>query len=223
MLPLRDNLKVHKSAVVVWTLIIINVLVFSYEVVNPNPAGFVSKWGLVPSQVDFGIPVSLIPFFTANFLHGGFIHLLGNMWFLAVFGRSVEAAFGHFKFLFFYLFWGLVAFAAQYFLIAGSNLPMIGASGAVAGILGAYLVFYPQARVLTLVPIFIILTTVWIPAFFFIPYWFLIQLFSGTAQVVQGVGAEAGVAFWAHVGGFIAGFLTAKFSQTKFKRIYYGL
>ncbi|HMB65366.1 MAG TPA: rhomboid family intramembrane serine protease, partial [Patescibacteria group bacterium] len=102
-------------------------------------------------------------------------------------------------------------------LIAGSSVPMIGASGAVAGILGAYLVFYSDARVLTLIPIFIVFTTAWIPAFFFIPYWFLIQLFSGTAQVVQGVGAEAGVAFWAHIGGFVAGYITAQFYKKKIK------
>lgn len=221
MIPLRDNLKVNKGNYVVWGLILVNLAVFFVQLGVDDPKSFVEKWGLVPAEVNFLRLSSLVPFLTAIFLHGGFVHLLGNMWFLGVFGRSVEAAYGRLKFLFYFLFWGILAFSVQYLFIPKGSIPMIGASGAVAGVLGSYLVFYSRARVLTLIPVFFFITTAWIPAFIFLPYWFLIQFFSGATQVVQGVGAEAGVAFWAHVGGFIGGYITAKKYEKKIKPAYF--
>lgn len=213
MIPLRDNLKVRARSHVVWGLILVNLAVFIVQLSVGAPKAFIEKWALVPARINFFNLDTLTPFLTAIFLHGGFIHLLGNMWFLGVFGRSVEARFGHLKFLFYYLFWGVLAFLVQYLFAPESSIPMIGASGAVAGVLGAYLVLFSRARVLTLIPVFFFITTAWIPAFIFLPYWFLIQFFSGASQIGQEVGSQAGVAFWAHVGGFIVGYITAKSYQ----------
>lgn len=188
----------------------INGGIFLWEITCGQTQAFIFKWGLVPAGINFFDLSTLHPFITGMFLHGGFIHVLGNMWFLAVFGKAVEAAYGHIKFIIAYIFWGILAFLVQYFLMRDSQIPMVGASGAIAGVLGSYLVFYSRARVLTLVPIFFYITVIWIPAFFFIPYWFFIQVFSGVTQVAQGAMAGPQVAFWAHIGGFVAGYFTAK-------------
>jgi len=151
----------------------------------------------------------LIPIFTSMFLHGGWLHLLGNMLFLFVFGRSIEDRFGHLKFLFIYFLGGLGGALVHIVLSTGSRVPTIGASGAIAGVLGAYFVSFPSARITTLIPIFFFFWTVELPALLLLGYWFLIQFFSGfQMQAIQSATA-GGVAWWAHVGGFIVGVLLA--------------
>ncbi len=144
----------------------------------------------------------LLPFLTCLFLHGGWLHLIGNMWFLWVFGDNVEDRLGRVRFLLFYLACGVAASALHVFFNLDSNIPTIGASGAIAGVLGAYVLLYPRAKVLTLIPIFILITTAWIPAYVFLGLWFLFQWWGAQSSLFGGAG---GVAYWAHVGGFLAG------------------
>lgn len=139
------------------------------------------------------------------FLHGGWLHILSNMLYLYIFGDNVEDALGHGKYLFFYLFCGFLSFLAQILINTSSMVPNIGASGAVAGVLGAYLILFPSARVVTLLPLFIIFTMVEIPAYFFLGFWFFMQLLGGTAQLGHQNPFSGGIAFWAHIGGFVAG------------------
>jgi membrane associated rhomboid family serine protease len=141
------------------------------------------------------------------FLHGGWLHILGNMLYLYIFGDNVEDFLGHARYLLFYLIVGMASFAAQISLNTHSMVPNVGASGAIAGVLGAYIVLYPRARVVTLLPLFIFFTVVEIPAFFFLGIWFLIQFVSGAVSIGEGTALSGGVAWWAHVGGFVAGIL----------------
>ena len=152
----------------------------------------------------FDAPATLAPLVTSMFLHGGWMHLLGNMLYLHIFGDNVEDRLGHFRYLFFYLATGIVAGVAQLVISPNSSLPMVGASGAIAGVTGAYFLFFPRARVVTLVPVFIFIQIVELPAVFFLFFWFAFQLLLG----IGSLGTDAsggGVAFWAHIGGFIAG------------------
>ena len=177
---------------------------------------FIQKYGLVPSQV-LERPFTL---FSHMFLHGGWFHVVGNMWFLWIFGDNVEDRLGRVRYLYFYILTGLSAAFAQIFvslLVGGGDVPMVGASGAVSGVLGAYVRLFPFAKILALVPVFFFLTFVEIPALVFIGLWFLIQLLNGLITLpVQGLG---GVAWWAHIGGFVAGyFLVGWFLK---RRSYY--
>lgn len=217
MLPLRDR---NPSGIVPWVtygLIAANALAFAYEFSMPREelVGFVQDFGLVPARVtaalrgDAGLlGALLVPLFASMFLHGGLVHLLGNMWFLYIFGDNVEGRLGHAMFLPFYLACGLAAGALQCIVDPGSSAPMIGASGAIGGVLGAYVVCWPQARVLTLVPFFYFLHFIELPALVFLGIWFLFQFLEGAASL--GGSAGGGVAYWAHIGGFIAGILLIK-------------
>jgi membrane associated rhomboid family serine protease len=169
---------------------------------------------MVPSRVYAAIttqsaPVdaALEPFFTSMFLHSGWLHLIGNMWFLWIFGDNVEDALGHFRYLIFYLTCGIFAGVTHTIFNWGSHIPAIGASGAIAGVRGAYIVFFPRARVLTLIPLIIFFFTVRIPAWVILGYWFLLQFVTGVGSL--GVNTAGGVAVWAHVGGFVLGALIA--------------
>jgi membrane associated rhomboid family serine protease len=193
-------------------IIVANVLVFIWEL--SLGAGqldaAIQVFGFVPRRF-FGWeqaggapldPWRFVPLVTANFLHGGWLHIIGNMWFLGVFGDNVEDRLGHFRFLLFYLLCGAASMLVQGAVLPTSAVPAIGASGAIAGVLGAYLVLYPGARVRTLVFIFL----VDLPAVVFLGLWFLAQLLNGTASLSPGAGvAASGVAWWAHVGGFVVG------------------
>jgi len=213
MFPLRDDNPRRGPAPVVVTLIVVNVAIFLYQflllVQSPEAAeAFVYALGSVPARISEALagryPLSLsVPgMATSIFLHGGWMHLIGNMWFLWVFGDNIEDELGHRDFLLFYVGTGLLASLAHYLLNPTSPVPAIGASGAISGVMGAYLVRFPRARVTTLVPIVIIFTTVELPAAVMLAYWFAIQFFSGAASI----GAEGGgVAWWAHIGGFVAG------------------
>ncbi len=170
---------------------------------------FLAQYGLVPARFFENPFLGLMNIFTSMFLHGGWGHLLGNMWFLHVFGDNVEDNLGHVRYFFYYLLMGFGAAAAQLAANPASQLPMVGASGAIAGILGGYFILHPRARVLTLIPIFIFIRFIEIPAFFFLGLWFLMQAVNGvgalSAQAVRG--DLGGVAWWAHAGGFAAGFI----------------
>lgn len=210
MIPLRDDIPTTTVPIVTVTLIAANILVYFYQVsLGAGAANFVGDLGLIPYEVMNDVELSrgmavpaAVTFFTAMFLHGGFFHLGGNMLFLWIFGNNVEDATGHFRFIVFYLVAGLAASWTHVLLNTSSRLPMIGASGAVSGVLGAYLLLYPRARVLTLIPIGFFLQTLLIPAGFFLGLWFLLQFFSGWASLGK---QGAGVAWSAHIGGFAAG------------------
>jgi len=198
MIPLRDTIPSSRVPVVNYAIIAANVVVFLYEASLGNRAdAFIVHWGLVPRHFGFA---NLL---TSMFLHGGWLHLLGNMLYLYIFGDNVEDRLGHVRYLLFYLLCGFAAGGAQALSSPGSNLPMVGASGAIAGVSGAYFLFFPSARVVTLVPIFFFLQVMEVPAVFFLLIWFLWQLMSGVASL--GSAAGGGVAFWAHIGGFVAG------------------
>jgi membrane associated rhomboid family serine protease len=201
MIPLRDNIPSDRVPVVNYAIIAVNVAVFLYEAsLGRHIEKFIFTYGLVPSHFSFS------DLLTSMFLHGGWGHLLGNMLFLYIFGDNVEDRLGHGRYLIFYLLCGIAAGAAQAVASPHADVPMVGASGAIAGVSGAYFLFFPTSRVLTLVPIFFFLQMVEIPAVFFLLVWFLWQLLSGVATLGQ-AGGMGGVAFFAHVGGFVAGML----------------
>jgi membrane associated rhomboid family serine protease len=227
MFPLRDDNPKFTTPVVTVGIIIINILVFLYQLSLGTGTGrmFVYKYGAIPAVILGGeslpqqlqaIPAQLT-MFTSMFLHGGWAHLIGNMWYLWIFGDNVEDAMGHFRFLGFYLISGLLASLSHILSAAGSVIPTIGASGAISGILGAYLLLYPKARVLTLIFLGFFIRLVYIPAGFVLGFWFLLQLLSGSLAGGQDGG---GVAFWAHIGGFLAGFILVSLFRKKAPRAY---
>jgi membrane associated rhomboid family serine protease len=197
--------------VVTIALIVINTAVFLYEIsLGPALGPFMAAYGLVPAHVtlglrygEVGVAESIAPFFTCMFLHGGWWHLIGNMWFLWIFGDNVEDTLGSVRFLLFYLLCGLAAGAAQYLAQPASALPTVGASGAIAGVLGAYALLFPGAKILTLVPIIFVLQVIEVPAVVMLGIWFLMQILNGSVATLGT--ATGGVAWWAHIGGFLAG------------------
>lgn len=214
MFPLRDDNPTTITPFVTWAVIAFNVIVFLYQV-SLGPRGsqlFVYQYGAIPAVVAgetrlpdaIGAIPPVLTILTGMFLHGGWMHLIGNMWFLWIFGNNIEEAMGSLRFVFFYLICGFLASATHILFNASSTLPMIGASGAVAGVLGAYLMLYPRARVLTFIFLVFFIRLMYIPAGFMLGYWFLIQLLNTSAA---GSRSSGGVAVWAHVGGFIAGVL----------------
>lgn len=206
MFPLKDSVPSSRVPYITWAIIAVNIIIFIKMAAMPDQleTNLVFELGLVPKRVFvhndlYTLYDRIIPFFTSMFMHGGFMHILGNMYFLFIFGDNVEDRLGHFKYLVMYIVFGLCAAASEVFFFHQSVVPMIGASGAVAGIMGAYLVFYPRAKVKTLVIIIFFITIVDIPAVVFLVFWFLLQFLNGT------VASQQGVAWWAHIGGFIAG------------------
>lgn len=183
-------------------IIVVNVLCFLFETVQPSylQSSFITHYALVPDRLH---PTALV---TSMFLHGGWLHLIGNMWFLWVFGSHVEDVLGSAKFIVFYLICGIASGLVQVMINLGSPIPTIGASGAIAGVMGAFLMLYPRARVVTLIFIIFFITTIDIPAAFMLIYWFAIQLLSGLSSVSSLTDA-GGVAWFAHVGGFLCGIL----------------
>lgn len=201
MIPLRDVIPSRTTPVVTITLIILNALVFLFEITLPDAErqAFVRAFGIVPAAFALSTLVS------SMFLHGGWLHFIGNMWYLWIFGDNVEDRLGHGRYLVFYLLCGSAAGLVHAVVNPVSYVPTIGASGAIAGVMGAYFVLYPHSRVLTLIPLFVFIQIVEVPAIFFLGFWFLMQLFSGVGSVAQTTGSEGGIAFWAHVAGFVAG------------------
>jgi membrane associated rhomboid family serine protease len=224
MIPLKDENPTELFPIFTLLLIAVNVAVWVLVQgagVEPQAMiGSVCQYGAIPADLTgkvaplpagvsdpcpgegLGWPAAV----TSMFLHGGWLHLIGNMWFLWIFGNNIEDSMGRLRFLAFYLLTGLAAAGAHIFSAPGSQIPMVGASGAISGIMGAYLVLYPRVRVRTLFIIVILIKVLRLPAWLLLGYWFLIQLLAGTAAPV----GAAGVAFWAHVGGFVAGVLLVK-------------
>ena len=220
MFPLYDTARSRKFPLVNILLIGLNALAFLYEI-RMAPAelqAFIVANGLVPAQFIANPSGEWIRIFSSMFLHGGWFHIINNMWVLFIFGDNVEARMGRFRYLLFYLLSGIAAGLLQTYILPTSTVPMIGASGAVAGVLGAYLILFPRSRVASLVPILFIFTLVEIPAFVFLLFWFLSQLFSGWMSL-QG-GSASGIAWWAHIGGFLFGVLMVSFFTIKNRTTY---
>ena len=207
MIPLRDTIRPRKSPVVNWLIILANAAAFFYELrIGPSALnGFIDSWGLVPARFWADPQVAWLTIFSSMFLHGGWFHILSNMWVLFIFGDNVEDRMGPGRYLVFYLLSGVAAGLMQAFLLPNSTQPMVGASGAIAGVLGAYLILFPRARIVSLVPIFFIFTLIQVPAIVFLLFWFASQLFSGFLSL--GGASGSGVAWWAHIGGFVFGML----------------
>ncbi|BAZ31258.1 rhomboid family protein [Cylindrospermum sp. NIES-4074] len=218
MVPIKDDNPTQITPYVTLGLIAVNVLVFIYEASLPPRAlnGFLHLAAVVPRELTLslaGIPIDQpVPewatLITSQFLHGGFLHLAGNMLFLWIFGNNVEDKLGHFKYLLFYLTCGVLAALSQWYFAQNSNIPSLGASGAIAGVMGAYILRFPQAEILGVVPLGFFFPTFRVPAYFFLGFWFLQQAFYGIASLEArtNIGMESGgIAYWAHAGGFLFG------------------
>jgi membrane associated rhomboid family serine protease len=215
-IPLTDHIRRRTFWAFTLLLIVANFCAFFIELsMGRHLNRFIFLYGLIPARYSaptlFTLPprLSIAPIFVSMFLHGGWLHLLGNMLFLFVFGRSIEDRFGHFSFLLLYLLSGVVAALVQIAVSPGSHVPTIGASGAIAGVLGAYFVCYPGARITTLIPLFIFFWTIQVPAVLLLGYWFFIQFVAGFQMLSIQTATEGGVAWWAHIGGFACGALLA--------------
>lgn len=225
MLPIKDDQPRYSTPFVNWFLIGLNLLIFLFEL-QLSRSGLkqlFNQFALVPAHMwdpRYSFAQVIVPFFTAMFLHEGWGHVLGNMWFLFIFGDNIEDYLGHFKYLVFYLLAGLFADAAQIAIYPNSHIGMVGASGAIAGVLGAYFLLYPRARVLTWFFVFVL----YLPAWIVLGEWFVIQFFSGAAalSVMEQTGKEVGgVAFFAHIGGFISGIIMIKIFPERARRYPY--
>lgn len=212
MIPLSDTGPTTRFPFWVIAIIAINVYVFYLELTSPSIDTFITQYALIPSAVNLLSPLSLIPFVTSQFLHGGFIHIISNMWFLWIFGDNVEHKLGPLFFPIFYLFSGLAGNILQYLFIAGSDIPLLGASGAIAGVLGAYYALFPNNKVKTLVFILLFVTILEIPASFILFYWLVLQLFNSAASIAPSTSSMdiGGVAYFAHIGGFTLGWFFGK-------------
>src|SRR5690348_3318253 len=248
MLPLKDDTPRFSVPWVTYALILLNSLAFLFELqLRPDQQCQLDAiFGVVPAvwsrwlqgahiatvmggrycmvRVAASAQSAIIPLFTSMFLHASWLHLIDNMWFLWIFGDNIEDQLGHGLYIAFYFIGGIAAGLLQILFSWGSGVPSIGASGAIAGVLGAYFVLFPSARVLTLVP-FIFISLIWLPAWLMLGYWFLVQFLSGAATAItysqQTGGAQGGVAFWAHVGGFLAGVLLIKVLPKRPRRYRY--
>lgn len=214
MLPLRDTIRTRTFPIVNVSLIAFNVLVFLFEA-SLSEAGFmrvVNRFGLVPARLNLANPLPWVTLASSMFLHGSWFHLISNMWTLYIFGDNVEDRMGKGRYLAFYLVAGVVAALTHAYFAGGSQIPTVGASGAIAGVLGAYFLLYPQGRVLTFIPVFILPWLVEVPAFIYLGFWFLSQLSSGllTLGHLGTGGSFSGIAWWAHIGGFVTGFLLVR-------------
>lgn len=215
MIPLRDVNPSRGTATVNLAIIAVCVVVFIYEVIlGHGVEQFLFAYGLIPAKLTqteismhFSVVERALPLFTSMFLHGGWLHLVGNMWTLYIFGDNVESELGHLRYILFYILSGLIAAAIQVFTNFDSRIPTIGASGAVAGVMGAYFILYPHARILAFVPVFFFFTLMEIPAYVFLGFWFVLQFFSGTFSLLSSARNVGGVAWWAHIGGFAGGIL----------------
>jgi membrane associated rhomboid family serine protease len=229
MFPIRDDQPRYSTPFVNGFLIVLNILVYLFQAsLDPRSAElFARQFGVVPSHLSaflagspkYPLAAIVIPFFTSMFLHAGWMHVLGNMWFLYIFGDNIEDYLGHFTYLVFYVLCGLFAMATQVAVYPHSNLPTVGASGAIAGVLGAYFILYPRARVLTWFFVFVF----YVPAWIMLGYWFVLQFLAGavTLSVAQTGRDVGGVAVWAHVGGFVAGLVMVKLFPERSRRTPY--
>ncbi len=208
MIPLRDTIRTRHFPIMTWVILGLNVIVFLFELTLSHESliRFTENFGLVPALLQSNPIRFVLSIFTSMFMHAGWFHLLSNMWILFIFGDNVEDRMGPKSYLLFYLLSGVMAALMQSFLFPASNIPVVGASGAIAGVLGAYILLYPSAKVVTLIPLFIFFSVIQVPVVVFLGFWFVSQLFSGLASI----GATGGgVAWWAHIGGFILGLVAS--------------
>jgi rhomboid family protein len=215
MFPLYDTVRSRRFPFINLILILINVLAFLYEMQMDSSVlkEFIFGWGLIPVRLLNDPSVAWSTIFTSMFLHGGWFHIINNMWVLFIFGDNVEARMGGMRYLVFYLLCGVAAGLLQTYVLSSSQQPMIGASGAVAGVLGAYLILFPHSRIASLVPILFIFTIIEIPAVLFLLFWFVSQLYSGLFAIRGGGGS--GIAWWAHIGGFLFGIIMVFFFRRR--------
>ena len=215
MIPIKDRNPTHRFPIFTILIILVNIVVFLYEISLDGKGleSFFLTYGVVPFSVNgsFGQglldPMAVFPLLSSMFLHGGILHLGGNMLYLWVFGDNIEDKLGRGRFLAFYLLCGLAATLLHIVIDPTSTVPTVGASGAISGVLGAYLLMFPKARVVTIIPIFFFLQVAELPALIVLGFWFVIQFFNGIASLGYETAGMGGVAWWAHIGGFIAGLL----------------
>lgn len=207
MFPLKDTIRSRSFPIVTWLIIIANVLAFFFELSlsQQGLSRLIRTFGLTADRFNPINPLTWFPLISHMFLHGGWFHLISNLWTLFIFGDNVEDRMGSFRFLIFYLFGGIGAGLLQLFL-GSPGVPSIGASGAIAAVLGAYFLLFPRAKVITFIPVFFLPWFVDIPALLYIGFWFISQLFSGLLSLA-GAAGQSGIAWWAHVGGFVMGLL----------------
>ena len=210
MIPLKDSVFRRLFPLMTWTIICLNAAVFFLELHMPSEVlnEFVFTFGVVPARYAGAGPLSTIDYMdviTSMFIHGGWLHIIGNMWFFYLFGGSVGGRMGHWRFLIFYILCGVSAGATYIIFDPHSAIPSIGASGAIAGVMGVYILMFPKSRILTLIPIIFIPFFVEVPAIIFLGFWFLIQVMSETVSYFSAT--SGGVAWWAHIGGFVAGMI----------------
>ncbi len=228
MIPIRDRNPSGTFPYITIGIIVINISIFLYELsLGSDLVFFLHKYGVVPIKVahyyrssDLTTIDTFFPFLSSTFLHGGFIHLIGNMWFLWIFGDNIEDKLGHAKYFFFYILCGTIASATHVFFNSQSQIPCVGASGAIAAVLGAYMVTFPRARVTTVVPIFFFIQIIELPAVVVLGFWIFIQFFSGATSLTASTSDGGGVAWWAHIGGFASGivlFYIMRMYQKKLK------
>lgn len=207
MIPLRDDNPTVSFPIVTISLIVLNIIIFFYEIsLGPQFVPFLNTYGAKPLYImsmsaPSGLPSPYLTIFSSMFLHGSFFHVAGNMLYLWIFGNNIEDSMGHFKFIIFYFISGVVAVYIFAFVNPDSTIPMVGASGAVSGVLGAYLVLFPRAKVLTLIPLGFYMQVIKVPAVFVLGLWIFVQIINGMVSGGQG----GGVAWFAHIGGFLAG------------------
>lgn len=224
MIPLGDSVPSERTPFVNYTLIALNVIVFFFELVmGPEADNFINTWGTVPVDIIHWqqAPWVLVTLVTSMFLHGGWLHLIGNMLYLGIFGDNVEGIMGHKRYLAFYLICGVAANLAQVLIAPTADIPGIGASGAIAGVLGAYLLCFPRARVFVGIPILVYMEVITLPAVIVLGFWFIIQLFNGVAVIAQSSEATmGGVAWWAHIGGFVVGLILTPLLRQRRRHVF---
>jgi membrane associated rhomboid family serine protease len=236
MIPIRDDQPRYSTPYVNYFIIGLNIAVFLFELAIGEQGrrvlnAFVFQFGVVPVHFEralagsthYTLATTVPTILTSMFVHGGWLHIIGNMWFLWIFGDNIEDYLGHFRYLIFYLICGFAAAITHILFNLSSNEPTVGASGAIAGVMGAYVILYPRARVLTLVILIVFFTFWWIPAWVFLGYWFVLQFLSGAAtSIAETSRSMGGIAFWAHVGGFLAGIVLIKVFPERAMRYRYG-
>jgi len=222
MFPLRDTIPSRTFPFVTISIIIFNFLIFFYELsLGSTLNEFFKSYGIIPAEFlniniknPFQIVSLTLPLFSSTFLHGGWMHIIGNMWYLWIFGDNIEDRTGHFRFLIFYILCGMLAGITHILMNSHSSIPTVGASGAIAGVMGAYFLLFPRAKILTLVFLFIFIQIIEIPAVFFLGFWILFQFISGSMSVGL-TENSAGVAWWAHIGGFLIGLVLVMFFKKR--------
>ena len=205
MFPLKDSLKPTRFPFLNYLVIGITIYIFIQQLLAPDQLAFINQYALIPSTVNFNDYRTLIPFVTSIFLHGGILHILSNMWFLFIFGDNVDARLTPLGYLTLYVMAGVIGGLAQYMFMTSESIPMLGASGAVAGILGCYAVLFPHSKVKTLIFIVFFVTIIDVSAPILLGYWFVLQLFSGAGSLGELGSNQGGVAYIAHIAGFIVG------------------